>query len=427
MIITTRGSQISFPGSRAGPILLGWVVLGDIDRSASVIRLLLTAIVFLASTPAWADPVDIKIGYLRRPEPKTGLSLLQIPAENNGIAGAQLAINDNNTTGKFLNQQFSLEEIRIDRDKDAAAATIALAERGISFVIADLPAADLLAAADAGKSANLLFFNAGALDDRLREEDCRANVVHTAPTRSMLADALAQYLVWKQWRRWLLVVGSHAEDTLYGDALRRSAKRFGARIVQEKVFEDTGGARRTDSGVVQIQRQLPVFTQGAPAYDVLVAADESEVFAAYLPYRTWDPRPVAGSAGLVPTSWDGAHDQWGAVQLQDRFMRKFSRRMTARDMQAWTAGRMIGDSASRTRSTDPKAMLDFLKGPDFALAAFKGQRLTLRDWNLQLRQPILLSDGRMIVSVSPQEGFLHQVSELDTLGIDRPESQCKLK
>jgi ABC transporter substrate binding protein (PQQ-dependent alcohol dehydrogenase system) len=58
--------------------------------------------------------------------------------------------------------------------------------------------------------------------------------------------------------------------------------------------------------------------------------------------------------------------------------------------------------------------------------AFKGQRLTLRDWNLQLRQPILLVDGRMVVSVSPQEGFLHQVSELDTLGIDRPETKCRL-
>src|SRR5262249_15108188 len=170
-----------------------------------------------------------------------------------------------------------------------------------------LPAGVLVKAADAGAARKLLFFNVGAIDDRLREEDCRANVIHTAPTRSMLADALAQYLVWKQWRRWLLVVGSHAEDKLYGDALRRSAKRFGARIVQEKVFEDTGGARRTDSGVVQIQRQLPVFTQGAPAYDVLVAADESEVFASYLPYRTWDPRPVAGSAGLVPTTWDGSH------------------------------------------------------------------------------------------------------------------------
>src|SRR5438445_687187 len=399
----------------------------DFDRGASLIRLLLAGTFLFAWMSASTDAAEINIGYLRRADPKSALSLIEVPAANDGVAGARLAIDDNNTTGRFLDQQFSLEDIRLEGGADAAAATMALAERGVSLMIVDLPADALLKAADAGAARKLLFFNVGALDDRLREEDCRANVIHTAPTRSMLADALAQYLVWKQWRRWLLVVGSHAEDKLYGDALRRSAKRFGARIVQDKVFEDTGGARRTDSGVVQIQRQLPVFTQGAPAYDVLVAADESEVFASYLPYRTWDPRPVAGSAGLVPTSWDGSHDQWGAVQLQDRFMKQFSRRMTALDMQAWTAVRMIGDSASRTRSTNPKAMVDFLKGPDFALAAFKGQRLTLRDWNLQLRQPVLLRDGRTIVSVSPQEGFLHQVSELDTLGFDRPESRCRLK
>ena len=169
-----------------------------------------------------------------------------------------------------------------------------------------------------------------------------------------------------------------------------------------------------------------MFTQQAPAYDTLVAADESEVFAAYLPYRIWDPRPVAGSAGLVPKSWDAAHDQWGAVQLQSRFLKLNSRRMTALDMQAWTAVRMIGEAASRTASGDPKKLLDFMKGPDFTIAAFKGQRLTLRAWNLQLRQPILLVDGRMVVSVSPQEGFLHQFSELDTLGLDRPETKCRL-
>src|SRR6516162_9852349 len=397
------------------------------DRCASLIRLLLAGTFLFAWMSASTDAAEINIGYLRRAEPKSTLSLIEVPAANDGVAGARLAIDDNNTTGTFLNQQFSLEDVRLVGSADAVAATSALVERGVSLMIVDLPAEALLKAADAGAARKLLFFNVGATDDRLREEDCRANVIHTAPTRSMLADALAQYLVWKQWRRWLLVVGSHAEDKLYGDALRRSAKRFGARIVQEKVFEDTGGARRTDSGVVQIQRQLPVFTQGAPAYDVLVAADESEVFASYLPYRTWDPRPVAGSAGLVPTTWDASHDQWGAVQLQDRFTKKFARRMTARDMQAWTAVRMIGEGAARTRSTDPSTLLNFMRGPDFALAAFKGRPLTLRDWNQQLRQPILLADGRMVVSVSPQEGFLHQVSELDTLGIDRPESRCRLK
>ena len=373
-----------------------------------------------------ADPVEIGIGYLRLASVKPALSLVEQTAENDGIAGARLAIEDNNTTGKFLNQRFTLEEVRLKDGGDAAKAAVALADRNIGFIIADLPADALLKAADAVRDRGTVLLNAGSIDDRVREEDCRANVIHSAPTRSMLADGLAQYLVWKQWKRWMLVVGSHDNDRLFADALRRAAARFGAKIVQERVFEDSGGARRTDSGVTQIQRQMPVFTQQAPAYDILVTADESEVFASYLPYRTWDPRPVAGSAGLVPKSWDAAQDQWGAVQMQNRFFRLNSRHMTALDMQAWTAVRMIGEATSRTNSGDPKLVTDFLEGPDFSIAAFKGQRLTLRDWNLQLRQPILLADGRMVVSVSPQEGFLHQVSELDTLGVDRPETRCKL-
>jgi ABC transporter substrate binding protein (PQQ-dependent alcohol dehydrogenase system) len=383
-------------------------------------------LVAAAMTVARAEPSEIRIGYLRQVEPRVALSLALVPAENNGVAGAQLAIEDNNTTGRFLNQRFALDEVRLKESDDPAAAALALADRGAALIIADLAPAALLKAADAGRPRGLVFFNAGAEDDRLREEDCRANVIHTAPTRSMLADALAQYLAWKRWTRWLLVVGSHPRDKLYADALRRAARRFGARIVQERVFEDTGGARRSDSGVAQVQRQIPTFTQEAPAYDVLVAADESEVFAGYLPYRTWDARPVAGSAGLVPTSWDASHDQWGAIQLQNRFVKAFSRRMTALDMQAWSAARLIGEAASRTRSTEPAKLAAFIKGPDLTLAAFKGQRLTVRNWNLQLRQPILLADGRTVVSVSPQQGFLHQHSELDTLGLDRPETKCKL-
>ena len=173
---------------------------------------------------------------------------------------------------------------------------------------------------------------------------------------------------------------------------------------------------------------MPVFTQQAPAYDILVAADENEVFAPYLPFRTWDPRPIAGSAGLEPKSWDAAHDQWGAVQMQNRFLKLNLRHMTALDMQAWTAARMIGEAAARVNSGDRKAVLAFLTGPDFSIAAFKGEALTLRRWNQQLRQPILLADGRMVVSVSPQEGFLHQVSELNAGGgSTRNQVQASLK
>jgi len=394
-----------------------------------VIRLTLAAAALLAATSALAaaDPLSLKIGYLGYGERTETISLLDQPAPNNGVAGAQLAIEDNNTTGKFLNQSFSLEATHLKAGVDPVAAAMQLADHGASLIIVDLPADMLLKLADAARARNVFLLNASAADDRLRQEDCRADVIHVAPSRAMLADGLAQYLVWKRWRRWLLVLGSHDPDKLYADALRRAAGRFGAKIVQERVFPDTGGARRTDSGLVQIQSQIPLFTQSAPDYDVLVAADESQVFAAYLPYRTHDPRPVAGSAGLVPTSWHASLDQWGAIQLQDRFMRLFSRRMTALDMQAWTAVRMIGEAATRTNSADAKSLFDYMKGPDFAVAAFKGRKLTVRDWDLQLRQPILLADGRTVASVSPQEGFLHQFSELDTLGVDRPETTCRLR
>jgi ABC transporter substrate binding protein (PQQ-dependent alcohol dehydrogenase system) len=393
-----------------------------------ILAALLGVVLAACPLPAAAGAtIDVKAGFIRAPHVQETLSILDIPAADDGIAGAKLAAEDNNTTGRFLGQTYTIEDVRLQPGDDPAAALNGLLQHGVSFVLADLPAAALLTLAEAAKDKGVLIFNTSAPEDSLREENCRANVFHVAPSYSMLADGLAQYLVWKQWKRWLLFRGSHPQDELYAEALARAAKKFGAKIVEERIYEDTGGGRRSDSGSVQTQRLIPVATQNAPAYDVLVAADESEVFANYLPFRTWDPRPVAGSAGLEPLSWDGTHEQWGAIQLQNRFMKLASRRMNARDNNAWVAMRMIGEAAARTGSNDPKILRDYLTGPEFAIAAFKGQKQTLRHWNQQLRQPILLGDGRMIVSVSPQEGFLHQTSELDTLGFDQPETKCKLQ
>lgn len=370
---------------------------------------------------------DIKLGYLRAYEPELALSVLDIPPRDEGVAGANVAIADNNTTGKFLSQKFTLDVTEVKPDADVATVFNEMVAKGDRYVLTDLSAKQLLSIADTARDNGVLLFNVGATDDSLREEECRINVFHTAPTRSMLADGLAQYLIWKQWRRWALVYGSHERDRLFADALRRAAERFGAEIVAEKEFTDTGTARRTDSGVVQIQRQMPVFTQGLAEHDILLVADESEVFGTYVPFRTWQPRPVAGTAGLMPSAWHPASEQWGGTQIQNRFLKATGRRMLSKDMSAWTAARIIGEAATRTRSADPAEIAAFIRSDDFSIAAFKGQKLTFRRWNWQLRQPIFIGDGRSVVSTSPQEGFLHQFSELDTLGIDRPETKCVLK
>jgi ABC transporter substrate binding protein (PQQ-dependent alcohol dehydrogenase system) len=352
------------------------------------------------------------------------LSLLDVPPSDDGVAGARLAINDNNTTGRFLKQEFTLEVVESGDIGDLVAQVNKQVESGASFIVADASPQAVVALADALKGQRALILNAGSSDDRLREQDCRPNVVHTAPSRAMLADALAQYLIWKQWRRWFLVYGTGPDDEAFAAAVRRAAKRFGARIVEERAFKSEVGSRRADGGHEQIQQQIPSFTQNAPTYDVLVVADEGGQFGEYFPYRTWDARPVAGTQGLVPVSWHPALEQWGATQFQNRFRRLANRPMRDLDYDVWVAVRSIGEAATRAKSVAPADMIGHLKSSDFDLAAFKGRKLTYRAWDGQLRQPLLIATAKLPVTVSPQPGFLHQFSELDTLGVDKPESGC---
>ncbi|MFC3167410.1 ABC transporter substrate-binding protein [Paracoccus fontiphilus] len=386
----------------------------------------------LAGAAALAGPVmaeaqpgaqQIRAAVLRVDSPGLPpISRLDLPPEDLGFAGARLATQDNDTTGRFMGQDFETVEITATPET-AAAEMDKILEGGTQFVVVLADDATTLALADqVGERAMLL--NARARGDALRGADCRANTIHVAPSHAMLADALAQFLMWKNWPEWLLVKGSHPEDENLAAAWRRAAAKFGATIVEERVFADTGGARATDSGHVQVQAQMPVFTQRAPDYDILVAADESDIFAPYLPYLTWDPRPVAGSAGLVPRSWHPAMEAWGGMQYQNRFEKLANRPIREEDYQAWLALRIVGEAATRTQSADPAELREFILSDQFDVAGFKGQKLTVRDWDHQVRQPILLTTGVLTTSVSPQDQYLHQTSALDTLGIDRPETEC---
>lgn len=377
------------------------------------------ALLLLGPGPlAAAEVTRVPIAYLSQVvEAPPSLSNLQPPPDDEGVAGGRLAIADNNTTGRFLKQEFSLEAVNVPEDGDPVAAFQKLLADGVRLVVLDVPADALLAIADAAKDKGVLLLNAGAPDDRLRGTECREDILHIAPSRAMLADGLAQYLVWKRWREWFLIVGQREGDKRLAEALRRAAKRFGAKIVEDKAWDFGPDTRRT------AQAEVPAFTQGED-HDVIVVADEIGEFGEYLAYRTWMPRPIAGTQGLVPTSWHWTHERWGAVQLQNRFRDTFGRHMTALDYQVWAAVRVIGEAATRTGSGDPATVRDYVHSPEFELQAFKGQKLTFRQWDGQLRQPILLAAPKALVSVSPQDGFLHQHSLLDTLGIDEPESEC---
>ncbi|HEY8614562.1 MAG TPA: ABC transporter substrate-binding protein [Roseomonas sp.] len=361
-----------------------------------------------------------------RREPTRSTSPLDEPAPDLGLAGAKLGVAENATSGRFIGQSFTLDVHMVGPDDDPAPIIGALAGQGIHFVVADLPAGTLKLAGRAAAKANITIVNVNSPDDSLRNAECQLNVLHTIPSRAMLADGLAQYLVWKRWPRWFLLIGRHPGDRLYAEAVRRAASRFGAEIVVEKEWSFQHGHGRADTGHVALQTEIPAATR-VRDYDVLVVADEKNEFGDYLDGRTARPRPIAGTHGLVATGWSAVNDQWGAAQLQRRFRSMAGRRMTAVDFAAWLAVRSIGEAALHLRSVEPEQILERWRDPEFLVGGFKGQGLSFRTWDGQMRQPILIAGPRMLVSVSPQSGFLHQVTPLDSLGFDRPETGCRAR
>lgn len=384
-----------------------------------VVRFLCLALTFAAvGGTAHAQTTQVDILFLQQQTPPPAvLSTLVAPPEDDALRGAELGVDDNNTTGRFLGQEYLLNAIVAGPDEDLIEKARSALALGPRVVVVDAPADVLLALADLDEASDDLLLNARARDRRLRDADCRASIVHTVASRPMLADALMQFFAQRRWSRLFLVEGRRSADAAWASALAASADKFGLEIVRRVAWTADADLRRNAG------QEVPLLTQ-ARRYDVVLVADEARDFSEFLLYNTWLPRPVAGSAGLVPTDWSAVVEQWGAAQLQSRFIELAERSMTAFDYAAWAAVRSIGEAVTRTKSADASIIREYLLSEDFELAGFKGSSLSFRGWNGQLRQRVPLVHANAVVANTPLDGFLHPVTELDTLGIDQPESTC---
>ena len=377
------------------------------------------------SPNAEIQPTETHIGYLYRPVQAPSSYDAEAEPEDLGVAGARMAIKDNDTTARFLTKQsFVLDEVALEEGKSAVDAAKELVAKGVKYVVVALPAAELLAVADALKADGVAVFNTSAPDDALRGADCRANIFHVIPSRAMQTDAIAQYMTLMRWRKVFLIVGPTERDKAYAESMKNSARKFGLKITADKPW--TFGPLMKARGDTPTRAEAMVFTRGLD-YDLAVVADEEQDWGEYVPYRTVDPRPVAGTAGLIATTWHPTLETWGAAQAQNRFRRLSGRLMRPLDYQAWESVRTVGEAALQKKTTDPAALVPYFADPAFSLPAYKGVSVSYRPWDHQLRQPILVVQPKAMVSVAPEQGFIHQRTPLDTLGTDEPETACKLK
>ncbi|HEV2444024.1 MAG TPA: ABC transporter substrate-binding protein [Steroidobacteraceae bacterium] len=383
---------------------------------------------FEAAAAGAAAPRTFPIVYLGEAYPGNGImpSLLETQPADDGLAGARDGTAEINTTGKFLGVNFKLYVETLPAGADVAAQARRLFARGPAVVVADLRADDLLKLADAPSMKGSLILDMRTTEDSLRQQDCRANVFHILPNQAMRTDALAQFLVEKRWSRWFLLQGPTQQDAVYAADVRRSAARYGARVVAARNYDYNPGSRRSDTGYQQIQTQMPLATQVGNDYDVLFVADTTDLFGDYLPYDTFDARPVVGTQGLVAAAWTPAFQSYSALQMQHRFELFAHRQMTERDYGGWLAVSIVGDAVIRGNTTSPAGIRAYLRSGRFLIAGFKGQGMTFRSWDQQLRQPVLIAQPLMVISMSPQNGFLHPGNTTDTLGFDQPETRCRL-
>lgn len=364
----------------------------------------------------------LRIGYVElledeRYDEETAYARIQLRPLGRPFVGAEVALGEAKFLESVLKVRFELVRSQ-GADVDALTAAVEgwIAE-GVGFVIADLPAAALLELSARLAERPVLLLNASAPESDLRGANCRANVAHTLPSHDMQAEAMAQYLVAKRWDDILVLQGPLPGDRLLAEAIVAAARKYGARIVDIRPFVLSTDPRQRE------QNNIVLMTAGAD-HDVVYVADSDGEFGRYVPYQTSLPRPVVGSTGLVAEIWHWSWERHGAPQLNSRFEKAAGRRMTGIDWASWIAVKAVVQSVLRTKSTEYAALRDYLLGDKMNLDGFKGNPLSFRSWDRQLRQPLLLTTANAVIERAPIRGFLHRLNDLDTLGPDQPESLC---
>jgi ABC transporter substrate binding protein (PQQ-dependent alcohol dehydrogenase system) len=343
-----------------------------------------------------------------------------LKAPEHPFAGAQVGIDEAAPLVRLLNTDFTLDRIVVKSPADVASAVLQAADAGTHFFLIDVPADAYRPLAAAVRGRDLFLFNVSEPDDALRRDLCAAEFVHVYPSRAQLMDGLVQYVVSRKWTNLLEFQGPSPDDAAMTAAFEHSVQKFGAHIVAQRKFKPGTDPRDRE------QNDPLLLSALNRDFDVVFVADSDFDFARTVPYHLVRPRPVIGSIDLEPVAWHWTWDHNGAPQVNSRFeKRSGGRRMEGPDWAAWIAVKMIVQSALHTRAADFSTQRAFILG-DGSFDGDKGLAVSVRAWDHQVRQAVLLAAPYEVVAGAPIEGFLHQTNALDTLGDDQPESTCHL-
>lgn len=350
---------------------------------------------------------------------------IQTKIERPVLRAAKLALFESKTSFKTFDVKPILKTLNLDSSTEYSSQLTTI--HPDSLVIVDTPEDTFVEVAKILNQLNLTTINVRHTNPELRESLCLATLFHTIPSDRMYFDAVTQFLIYRNWRKVLLVHGPSQIDHARAKTLHDSLTKFGADISDVREFTLSHHPDDRD-------RNIPVFLTGGASYDVVAVVDTARDFGRYIQYSTRRARPVVGDVGLIPRGWHRTLERYGAPQLNERY-RSFdasaqlpaSEAMSDAEFATWSAIKLITNSLNTVGTHNGALNVStILNHPDAQVDLYKGTRGSIRSWNQQLRQPILLTSDDAVIAVAPMPKFLHPRHYVDTLGLDEPESTCQL-
>jgi ABC transporter substrate binding protein (PQQ-dependent alcohol dehydrogenase system) len=378
----------------------------------------LALILAMMASSALAD--EVRIGHLSlKKDPRYvkdwGYARLIAPPPVITADAAKMAVSDLKFTADAVGLTVTLDAQSV-KEADLIDAAQKMVAAGDTYLVLDLPGADVKAVANALKGQPVLLVNATAPEDKLRTA-CYPNMLHAGPSLRQEMDALTQYLRSMNWQNILVLVGENPDDTGVADAFAASAERLRLNIVGRKPFTLAADPQNREGNNIRL-------LTADVDYDVVFVADTRGEFGRYVPYSTQLPRPVIGAIGLTASSWHWAFERDGATQVSSRFDKLTKRKIQPADWDVWIAVKSILTAVMKDPSQTPLQIRAALTSDKTKLDGSKGVTLNYRPWDGQLRQPILLATDEAVIAVAPVQAFSHQTDTLDTLGTDVAEFAC---
>ncbi len=380
-----------------------------------------------------ARPPVVHIGYIAQLHSLQGRPALDSSsaevASYSGLLGARQGAAEMAYTAGLIGARLSLQEATAETPDDAVRMAERLLSQHALALVGGFDAGTARALSRFAQQQKVLFFNVGATDDGLRNDNCSRNTFHIEASDAMYIDAMADWFIRglaflvdedapqgvqiirrAPARAWVLVTAHSALWAARGRRLRFALEQrhWGSRIVADVSVEPRQGfdqALRIISTVhpdlvfllLPAPGQLDFYREYEQAHlsgDVTgfpePATQTRSFFAALLKVA-----PKAAPGGIRFVSYEPTFSAVGGPQLSQRFLRRWNQPMDGPAWTSWLGIKILWETFLHVQSSDVSALTRYLDGTAALFEGYQGIGLTFRPWDGQLRHPLMASRLRI--------------------------------